>query len=35
MTRSSYIAGVKPWSGTVHDDLHDEIARMKKEQGIE
>lgn len=35
MSRSSYIAGVKPWSGTVHDDLKDEINRMKKEQGIE
>ena len=32
MSRSSYIAGVKPWSGTVRDDLHSEIERMKKEQ---
>ena len=35
MSRSSYIAGIKPWSGTVHDDSKDEINRMKKEQGIE
>ena len=35
MSRSSYIAGVKPWKGTVHDDLKEEIDRMKKEQGIE
>lgn len=35
MSRSSYIAGVKPWEGTVHDDLKDEIDRMKKEQGIQ
>ncbi len=34
MSRSSYIAGVKPWKGTVHDDLKEEINRMKKEQGI-
>ena len=34
MSRSSYIAGVKPWKGTVHDDLAQEIERMKKEQGI-
>lgn len=34
MTRSSYIAGVKPWSGTKHDELYGEIERMKKEQGI-
>ncbi|MFJ8236835.1 monovalent cation/H(+) antiporter subunit G [Ureibacillus sp. NPDC094379] len=34
MSRSSYIAGVKPWSGTVRDDLKPEIERMKKEQGI-
>ena len=34
MSRSSYIAGVKPWEGTVKDDLAEEIARMKKEQGI-
>lgn len=34
MSRSSYIAGVKPWSGTAHDDLEEEINRMKKEQGI-
>lgn len=35
MSRSSYIAGVKPWEGTVHDDLKEEIDRMKKEQGIQ
>ena len=35
MSRSSYIAGIKPWSGTVRDDLKDEINRMKKEQGID
>jgi len=34
MTRSSYIAGVKPWKGTIHDELGTEIDRMKKEQGI-
>ncbi|MBD8028560.1 Na+/H+ antiporter subunit G [Ureibacillus sp. Re31] len=34
MSRSSYIAGIKPWSGTVRDDLKDEIERMKKEQNI-
>lgn len=34
MGRSSYIAGVKPWKNTIHDDLAPEIARMKKEQGI-
>lgn len=34
MSRSSYIAGVKPWSGTVRDDLKPEIERMKKEQKI-
>lgn len=34
MTRSSYIAGVKAWKGTKHDDLKAEIERMKKEQGI-
>ncbi|MGN4127096.1 monovalent cation/H(+) antiporter subunit G [Lysinibacillus sphaericus] len=34
MTRSSYIAGVKPWKGTVRDDLAAEIDKMKKEQGI-
>ena len=34
MTRSSYIAGVKPWKGTVRDDLASEIDNMKKEQGI-
>ncbi len=34
MSRSSYIAGVKPWKGTVHDELKDEINRMKKEQNI-
>lgn len=34
MTRSSYIAGVKPWKGTIRDDLAPEIERMKKEQGI-
>ncbi|MFF5995898.1 monovalent cation/H(+) antiporter subunit G [Lysinibacillus sp. KU-BSD001] len=35
MSRSSYIAGVKPWKGTGHDDLKEEIERMKKEQGIQ
>lgn len=35
MSRSSYIAGVKPWSGTVRDDLKEEIDRMKKEQNIQ
>lgn len=35
MSRSSYIAGVKPWEGTVKDDLAEEIERMKKEQGIQ
>lgn len=35
MSRSSYIAGVKPWKGTKHDELKDEIERMKKEQGIQ
>ena len=35
MSRSSYIAGVKPWSGTVRDDLKEEIERMKKEQNIQ
>lgn len=35
MSRSSYIAGVKPWSGTVQDDLKEEIDRMKKEQNIQ
>ena len=34
MSRSSYIAGVKPWEGTVQDDLKEEIARMKKEQNL-
>lgn len=34
MSRSSYIAGVKPWKGTKHDELKEEIERMKKEQGI-
>ncbi|MCM3388197.1 monovalent cation/H(+) antiporter subunit G [Ureibacillus chungkukjangi] len=34
MSRSSYIAGVKPWAGTVRDDLKPEIERMKKEQNI-
>ena len=34
MSRSSYIAGVKPWEGTVRDDLKKEIERMKKEQNI-
>ena len=29
MTRSSYIAGVKPWKGTVRDELGPEIDRMK------
>ncbi|WP_042476025.1 monovalent cation/H(+) antiporter subunit G [Bacillus ndiopicus] len=35
MSRSSYIAGVKPWSGTIRDDLKPEIERMKKEQNIQ
>lgn len=35
MSRSSYIAGVKPWEGTVRDDLKEEIERMKKEQKIQ
>ena len=35
LTRSSYIAGVKPWQGTKHDDLKEEIERMKKEQNIQ
>ncbi|WP_107943127.1 monovalent cation/H(+) antiporter subunit G [Metasolibacillus fluoroglycofenilyticus] len=35
MSRSSYIAGVKPWSGTVRDDLKPEIERMKKEQKVQ
>lgn len=35
MTRSSYIAGIRAWDGTVKDDLADEINRMKKEQGIQ
>ena len=35
LTRSSYIAGVKPWKGTKHDDLKEEIERMKKEQHIQ
>jgi len=34
MTRSSYIAGVKPWKGTVRDELGPEIDRMKKEQNV-
>lgn len=34
MTRSSYIAGVESCPETVHDDLHEEIERMKKEQEI-
>lgn len=34
MSRSSYIAGIKPWEGTVKDDLGPEIERMKKEQDI-
>ncbi|RTQ88599.1 monovalent cation/H(+) antiporter subunit G [Lysinibacillus telephonicus] len=34
MTRSSYLAGVKAWPGTVRDDLKEEIETMKKEQGI-
>ncbi len=29
MGRSSYIAGVKPWSGTVRDDLEEEINQKK------
>ena len=35
LSRSSYIAGVKPWKGTKHDDLKEEIKRMKKEQNIQ
>ena len=35
LTRSSYIAGVKPWKGTKHDDLKEEIERMKREQNIQ
>ncbi len=35
LSRSSYIAGVKPWKGTKHDDLKEEIERMKKEQNIQ
>ena len=35
LTRSSYIAGVKPWKGTKHDDLKEEIERMRKEQNIQ
>lgn len=34
LSRSTYIKGVKPWSGTKHDDLKEEIERMKKEQGM-
>ncbi|KGR75048.1 monovalent cation/H(+) antiporter subunit G [Ureibacillus sinduriensis] len=34
MSRSSYIAGVKPWAGTGRDDLKPEIERMKKEQNL-
>ena len=34
MSRASYLAGVKPWSGTVRDDLKIEVEKMKKEQGI-
>lgn len=32
MSRSSYIAGVKPWAGTVRDDLKPEIEKLKKQQ---
>ena len=35
LTRSSYIAGIKPWKGTKHDDLKEEIERMRKEQNIQ
>ena len=35
LTRSSYIAGIKPWKGTKHDDLKEEIKRMRKEQNIQ
>lgn len=34
LSRSSYIAGVKPWSGTVKDELKDEIEKMKQQQNI-
>ena len=34
MMRSSYIAGVEACDATAHDDLRDEIERMKKEQGL-
>jgi multicomponent Na+:H+ antiporter subunit G len=29
LTRSSYIAGVLPWKGTVRDDLKEEIQKLK------
>ena len=32
LSRSSYIAGVKPWRGTVKDDLKEEIEKMKQQQ---
>jgi len=35
ITRSSYIAGIKPWKHTVKDDFAVEIERLKKEQGIQ
>ena len=34
LSRSSYIAGVKPWSGTVKDDLKEEIDKMKQQQEV-
>ena len=34
LSRSSYIAGVKPWSGTVKDELKDEIDKMKQQQEV-
>ena len=34
LSRSSYIAGVKPWSGTVKDELKEEIEQMKQQQHI-
>ncbi|SOC41186.1 monovalent cation/H(+) antiporter subunit G [Ureibacillus acetophenoni] len=34
MSRSSYIAGVKPWSGTVRDDLKEEFKGKLKNKKI-
>ncbi|STX10436.1 Multiple resistance and pH homeostasis protein G [Kurthia zopfii] len=31
MARAAYFSGVKPWSGTVKDDLKPEYERKKKE----